>query len=185
MKSKKIVMYFIIVFIVLFLLFVGYFIYNKINKKNKIISEYIPEEEISQTNLRKTIVNLYFLNSDNYELQIETREIDAKKLINNPYEILIYYLMEGPKNKKLLKIIPENTRINNIQKNGDILYLDFSEGFIEEQFLGKEQEELIVKSIVNTLTELTEVNKIKILINGEENKGFPDGELNFNKIFTR
>ena len=36
----------------------------------------------------------------------------------------------------------------------------------------------MVKSIVNTLTELTEVNKIKILIEGNENE-------NFNEVYTR
>ena len=32
----------------------------------------------------------------------------------------------------------------------------------------------MVKSIVNTLTELTEVNKVKILINGQINEEFKD-----------
>ena len=119
------------------------------------------------------------------ELKPETRKIDSKLLINYPYEILINLLIEGPKNEKLLKLIPENTKLLGTQIKNNILYINLSKEFIDEQNLGKQQEELIVKSIVNTVTELTEINKIAILIEGEEAKAFPDNELNFNKIFIR
>ena len=42
-----------------------------------------------------------------------------------------------------------------------------------------------IYSIVNTLCELTEVNKIKILIDGEENKEFKDGKVKFDLLFTK
>lgn len=186
MKNKKIIMYVGIILIVLIILGVGYIIYNNIkNKKEEITYEYIPEEEITGEQLRQTLVTLYFLDSDTYEIIPEARKIDAKELLNNPYELLINLLIEGPKNEKLLKLIPENTKLNSAKIVDNILYIDFSEEFIKEQNLGKEQEELILKSIVNTVTELTEVNKVAFLINGEENKGFPDGGIIFNKIFVR
>lgn len=186
MKNKKIIMYVGIVLIVLILLGVGYVIYNNVkNNKEEVIYEYTPEEEITGEQLRQTVITLYFLNSENYELTPEARQIDAKDLLDNPYELLINLLIEGPKNEKLLKLIPENTKLNSAQIKDNILYIDFSEEFIKEQNLGKEQEELILKSIVNTVTELTEINKIAILIDGEEDKGFPDGELIFNTVFTR
>ncbi len=187
MKNKKIIMYVGIILIVLILLGVGYVIFNNIksNKEEFAYEEYVPQEEITGEQLRQTVITLYFLNPETQELTPEARQIDAKELIENPYELLINLLMEGPKNEKLLKLIPENTKLNNAQIKDNILYIDFSEDFIKEQNLGKEQEELILKSIVNTLTELTEINKVAILINGEEDKGYPDGELIFNKIFTR
>lgn len=186
MKNKKIIMYVGIILIVLILLGVGYVIYNNIRKnKEEIMYEYTPEEEITGEQLRQTIITLYFLDPDTYELTPEARQIDAKDLIGNPYELLINLLIEGPKNEKLLKLIPENTKLNSAQVKDNILYIDFSEEFIKEQSLGKEQEELILKSIVNTVTELTEINKVAVLIDGEENKGFPDEELIFDKVFIR
>ena len=186
MKNKKISMYVGIIIIVLILLGVGYLIYNNIkNNEEDIMYEYIPEEEITSEQLRQTVITLYFLNPDTYELTPEARQIDAKELLNNPYEILINLLIQGPKNEKLLKLIPNNTKLNSAKIKDSILYIDFSEEFIKEQNLGKEQEELILKSIVNTVTELTEINKVAILINGEEAKGFPDGELTFDKVFVR
>lgn len=186
MKNKKIIMYVGIIIIVLILLGIGYLIINNIKNKNKdIISEYTPQEEITEAQLRQTVITLYFLDSNNYELAPEARQIDAKELIDNPYAVLINLLIEGPKNEKLLKLIPENTILNNVKIENDILYIDFSEEFIKEQNLGREQEELILKSIVNTVTELTEINKVSFLINGEEAKGFPDGEVMFDKVFVR
>ncbi len=186
MKNKKIIMYVGIIIIVFILLGVGYIIYNNIkNNKKEAIYEYTPEEEITDEQLRQTVITLYFLNPNTYELTPEARQIDAKDLIDNPYELLINLLIEGPKNEKLLKLIPENTKLNSAQIKDNILYVDFSEEFIKEQNLGKEQEELIIKSIVNTATELTEINKVAFLINGEENKGFPDKELIFDKVFIR
>jgi len=169
MKNKKIIMYIGIVLIILILIFVGYLILNNIKNNNKeIISEYIPEEEITGEQLRKTVITLYFLDPNTYSIYPEARQIDAKELLDNPYEFLINLLMEGPKNKNLLKLIPENTKLNSAQIKNNILYIDFSEDFIKEQNLGKEQEELILKSIVNTVTELTEINKVAILIDGKE-----------------
>ncbi len=187
MKNKKIIMYSGIILIVLILLGVGYVIYNNIsfNNDDVIYDGYTPEEEITQEQLRQTVITLYFLDGDTYSLSPEARQIDAKELLDNPYESLINLLIKGPKNEKLIKLIPENTKLNSAQIKDNVLYIDFSEDFIKEQKLGKEQEELILKSIVNTVTELTEINKVAILIDGKENKEFPDGELKFDKIFTR
>lgn len=186
MKNKKIIMYVGIILIVIILIGVGYLIINNIKNKNKnIISEYTPQEEITEEQLRQTVITLYFLNSEDYKLAPEARQIDAKKLLDNPYEVLINLLLEGPKNDKLLKLIPENTKLNSAQVKDDILYIDFSEDFIKEQSLGKEQEEIILKSIVNTVTELTEIDKVAFLINGEKDKGFPDRGVMFDKIFVR
>lgn len=186
MKNKKIIMYVGIILIVLILLGVGVFIINNVkNNKEEIIYEYIPEEEITGEQLRQTVITLYFLNPETYEISPEARQIDAKELLDNPYELLINLLIEGPKNENLLKLIPENTKLNNAQIKNNILYIDFSEDFIKEQNLGKEQEELILKSIVNTVTELTEINKVVFLIDGKEDLGYPDGEIMFNNIFIR
>jgi len=148
-------------------------------------NEYIPQEEITDEQLRKTIVTLYFMDIETASLQPEARQIDSKDLLENPYKKLIELLIEGPNNEKLIKIVPEGTTINNIEEKNGVVTIDFSEHFIKDQLLGKEQEELIINSIINTLTELTEVSGIKILINGEENKSFPDNAVVFDKIFTR
>ena len=115
----------------------------------------------------------------------EARKIDAKELIKEPYKVLIELLINGPKSEKLVKLIPDGTKLNKIEIKNDCIYIDFSNEFINGQKLGKEQEELIIKSIVNTVTELKEINSVKILIDGKENQQFPDGEINFKEAFKR
>lgn len=186
MKNKKLFMYLGIILIVIIIVGVGYIIYNNIKNKNEeSIKEFVPEQEITEEQLRRTIITLYFLEKESYELIPEPRQIDAKELLKDPYKTLINLLIEGPKNEKLIKLIPDKTVLNSAEIKENILYLDFSKEFIEEQNLGKEQEELIIKSIVNTLTELTEVNQVAFLIDGKSDLGFPDGGVNFNKIFVR
>lgn len=186
MKNKKLIMYVSIILIVAILIGVGYFIYNNIkNKNNEVISEYTPQEEITEEQLRQTIITLYFLDIENYKLVPEPRKIDSKELIKDPYKVLINLLIEGPKNEKLVKLIPEGTNLISAEIKDNILFLNFSKEFINEQNLGKEQEELILKSIVNTVTELTEINKVAFLIEGEQDKGFPDNGVIFDKLFIR
>ena len=181
MKIKKIIMYIGIIAALIFVTLLG-FIVNKNKEINNEI-EITPEEEISDNQLRQTIATLYFLGKNSNQLEPEARKIDARQLLENPYQVLVNLLIEGPKNEELLKLIPEGTKLNNIEIENNIVKIDFSEEFIKEQNLGEEQEKIIINSILKTLIELNEVEGIKILINGKENMCFPDEALYFNDIF--
>ncbi|MDR0978337.1 MAG: GerMN domain-containing protein [Lachnospiraceae bacterium] len=154
------------------------------NKENK-ITEYTPQAEISEENLRETLVTLYFENSETGMLMPEARLIDSKELLNNPYKVLVEMLISGPKNEKFKTVIPQGTKLNNAEIKKDIVYLDFSEEFTKGVNLGAEKESNIIYSIVNTLTELTEVTGVKISVNGNESAAFEDGGINFKEIFVR
>ena len=158
-----------------------------INKKNKKIeiSEYEPEEEISQAQERETLISLYFKSKNTGEIEPEARLMDVKELVKEPYKTLMNLLMEGPKNNNFETLIPEGTKINKMNLNNDTLIIDFSKEFIEKHKGAKEAEKETVDSIVKTMTELTEVNSIKILIDGEENKAFLDNQITFENEFAR
>ncbi len=174
MKNKKIIVIFTVLFIVILVGGIIGIRYVK-NKTNETISEeYIPEEEITEEQSRQTIVSLYFQNKDSKELVPEARLIDIKELINNPYEKIMNLLMEGPKNDKEEKIIPDNTKILKIYMEDDCLILDLSSEFLNYDKNDEKIKKNIINSIVNSMTELTEVNKVKILINGNVNEEFKD-----------
>ena len=86
--------------------------------------------------------------------------------------------------EKLEEVIPDGTKINSIELKGDTLYIDFSKEFIDNHTGGEEQESATIYSIVNTMTNLTEVNSVKILIDGEENKAFNDNLIKFDDPFV-
>ena len=181
MKHGKI----ILIFILLLLIISGIVLWwlNKDNTEEVI--ELMPEEEISEEQLRQTMVSLYFKNKESDELMPEGRLIDVKQLLQNPYEVLVNLLIDGPKNSKLESVIPEGTKINKAEIKGDIVELDLSKEFIENHKEGEEQERITIDSIVKTLTELTEVNAIKIIIEGEENLCFKDQKIKFDKPFVK
>ncbi len=174
----------ILVFIILIIgIITGVYFIVKNKNTEKEMTEYTPQEEISEEQMRQTMVSLYFKNDNG--LIPEARLIDVKELINNPYEKILNMLIQGPKNENLKKTIPEGTKINRIEKEGENLIIDFSSEFIEKHIGGELEEKLTIQSIVKTVTELTEINGIKIKINGEDNKEFKDGKIKFDKIFNR
>lgn len=154
------------------------------NNKSKNTEENViqPQEETTDEQMRTALVTLYYINKETKELTPEGKMIDVKKLLTDPYETLINLLIEQPKNEKLQSAIPNRTKVLEAELKGDVVYLDLSNEFIENNNV---EEKTIINAIVNTLTELNEVNGVKILINGQENKKFKGGKVNFKDTFTR
>lgn len=182
MKNKKRMIIIVIVVCVLILSVIGLF---WVKNRQKEVVEISPEEEISDEQFRQTMVSLYYENKETKKLMPEARLVDVKLLIDEPYKILVNLLMEEPKNSSLKSVIPNNVTVNKIELNSDILYIDFSKEFIENHECGFENERNTIYSIVNTVTELTEVNGVKILIDNEENRAFKDEQIKFDKVFTK
>lgn len=178
MKNKKIGLVFFVILIIL--LIGGYFgiRYVKNKEAETTVEEYTPQEEITEEQVRQTIVSLYFPNKETNEINPEARLIDIKEIINNPSEKLINLLIEGPKNDKNKKVIPEGTKINKNYLEEDCVILDFSPEFLNYAKEDEKEKQNMINCIVNTLTELTEINKVKILIDGNENQ-------EFNEVYSR
>lgn len=182
MKNKKIGMYVVIVIIILIVLGLGYLVYINLTGEKEIneIMEYTPEEEITDEQIRMTNIELFFLDKENNIVEKEIRSIDAKKLLEEPAKLIIEELLKGPDNKNLFRLIPENTKINSAKIEKGILYLDFSEEFINQN-IGEEKEHLLLESIKKSMEQLLEINSIKILINNQEDMKFNDSDINFSE----
>lgn len=185
---KKRVFKILVVFLVIVIIggIVTYFAIKHLEKKQyDEIQNYTPQEEISDEQMRKTIISLYFKEAEKTELVTEARLIDAKLLINEPYKVLLTMLIQGPQNENNKQLIPKNTIINKVELNGDILEVDLSDAFIKEFEGTEEEKKMAIYSMLNTLTQLNEVNKMRILINGEKDKGFENSEVSFKQVFER
>lgn len=182
MKHKKI--YFIVIG-VLVLIF-GIILWSYFNREEEVVKnskEIVPEQEISDEQLRNTIISLYFINKDTGELQVESKLIDAKKLLENPYQKLTELWLNGPNNNSLTNNCSSNVKINNAKLEDNCAVIDLSNEFIEEYQGTQEQISKTIYGIVNTMTELTEVDCVKILINGEDNKYL--GSFNLSEKYYR
>ena len=163
----------IIVFVLLLLFLLGgYFLasyfFDKSDEENQSYEDYTPQEEISEEQYRETIVNLYFLNKDSKEIMAEAIAIDVRELSTNPYKKLIELLLKGPKNENLERVIPEGTTVYDAGIEAGCVVINLSKevlNFGEDETIKNN----IINSIYQTLTELTEVNSIRFLVEGEEN----------------
>lgn len=127
-----------------------------------------PEQEISEQQMRQTGITLYFEDKQSAELVKEERKVDAKDLIDNPYMYIVNLLVKGPNDSNMQNAIPEGTKVNKVELKGDCAYVDLSKEFLNSSGMNS------IYSIVNSLTELKEVNSVKILIDGESKENMKE-----------
>lgn len=171
MKRKKIVAIISLIFIIV----LAFLVYKNVSiekSQNDEYQDYTPQEEISEEQNRQTKVTLYFANAETGELETEIKIIDANTLINNPEKELMNLLIKGPQSSNLKKLIPEGTVLHDVKIDKSCAIVNVSNEFLN--FENEENKLKIINSIVNTLTNLKEINSIKFLINGETNEKFAD-----------
>lgn len=169
-NNKKKIVTIVTIIVIAFAVF---FIYNNISiekQENKVdeYQDYTPEEEISEEQLRQTKVILYFVNNETGELESEIKIVDANTLIKEPYKELMTLLLKGPQSSNLKSIIPEGTVLNDIAMENSCATINLSSEFLNYE--NEENKLKIINSIVNTLTNLKEIESVKFLINGEQNE---------------
>lgn len=165
LNRKKIILIILgIVILIGLILIIKQFIV--VDPESQISEEYIPEQEITDQDFRKTIITLYFKERENGNIVQEGRLIDAKLLLENPYETLIQMLILGPEASSYEKLIPEGTMLNKTELKGETLEIDFTKDFLN--FNSDEEKQKTIESIEKTVTSLSEVNEINIFIDGEK-----------------
>lgn len=151
-----------IVIVLIAISLIGVLIYKNVS----IETEYIPEPEMEDTGYRNTTVSLFFQDKETKLLQVETRLIDSKELLKNPYIKLITFLLEGPDNENFESAIPSGTRLISVIQDKDCLIVDLSSEFMNTNT--PEERSNAIYSIVNTVTELKEITSVKFLVEGKE-----------------
>ena len=183
MDNKRFKMFLGIFLIVAFLAVTAFYIFSQISI-NSNIQEYVPQQEISDEQFRQTFVKLYFKEINSNKFVCENRSIDSKELLNNPYLNLVGLLINGPSVEGLESLIPSDTKVISATLNGDTVTIDLSTDFINSTD-NVECASNMVYSIVNTLTELTEVNSVKFLIDGNGSSKFTNCNFSLNEPFVR
>lgn len=146
------------------------------------------EEEASKLKDKRPI-RLYFANEDNTKLRAEIRYIDASDTGGNTESlatIVVKELIKGPgKGTGLKSTIPEGTKLlSNVIIKGNTATVNFSKEFVEKHSGEKDAEKLTIYSIVNSLTELREIQKVEFKIEGKSKTQFKGG-FKFDAPFPR
>lgn len=119
--------------------------------------------------------------------------LDGKKLTTKTYngvyeentsmeEIIINKLISGPTDTDCVRTLPINTKLISVMTKDGICYVNFDSSFLNEAT--DVSPKIEIYSIVNSLVELSYINKVQISVNGSSNKKLRD-EISLEYAFTR
>ncbi len=120
-------------------------------------------------------LKLYFPTIDNDNVFAEEREVLIKN--NEVMKAAMEALIGGPESGSLRNPMPEGTKLLGIDREDNVAVVEFSKEYSNTEDIA----ELVQwVSVVNTLTEIDGVEKVRILVEGEDlvgPSGQPYGEL--------
>ena len=140
-------------------------------------------DDPENNNITTRKVLLYF--SDVEGMGLVPKEVEVQVDPNEPLEkTVLNLLINIPLNKTEVRTIPSETKVISTSISEGVCYVDFSKEFQTKHQGGSTGEFFTIYSIVNTLTELPDINKVQFLIEGEKEELYK-GHLQFNILFER
>lgn len=130
-----------------------------------------PGKQINSSN--STTLTLYFANREGTGLVKEECDVHYSSNISLD-KLVMTKLIEGPENNELQATLPSGTKIVMISVADGICYVNLDETFKNDQN-NEILEQVVLYSIVDSLTELPEVDKVQITVNGDSS-----GSLRYN-----
>lgn len=127
-------------------------------------------------------LNFYFSSlEEDKKLVSEKRTItagDAETAVRNAVE----ELLKGPEKSYHFPVIPAGTELLDVEVNKNIAEIDLSQDFLEESLDSRILDEYVIYSIVNTLTEIPEIDGVIFYIEGIRIKVYGDIDLSIPAI---
>lgn len=115
---------------------------------------------------KKMNIKVYYPDKQGMKLIAVKRTIKADG--SDKYTEAIKSLLQGPRDKGQIAVIPKQARLKSVTVKGDVAYVDFSQDLVKKFTGGSTGEEMLVGSVVDTLTEFPEIKKVQILVEGKE-----------------
>lgn len=128
-----------------------------------------PGEQINA--IQSTVLHLYFANETGDALVEEDREVQYSSNVSME-KLVVEHLIKGPETPGLKGTIPSGTNLINVSTTNGVCYVNFDEGFYNQNY--EIQEAIVIYSIVNSLSELSNINKVQISVNGNSNGVYRD-----------
>lgn len=139
-------------------------------------------DSISDVNaFERTELTLYFTDSSGTTLYAEKREVVHN--INTSVErVVLDQLIRGPEQEGLSPTLDKSTKLLSVSVNENVCYLNFDGSFLSNPLEVKDY--IPIYSIVNSLSELSTVNRVQISINGSQAESFRES-IPLNTMFER
>lgn len=107
---------------------------------------------------------VYFGTKDAQYLVPEERTV-AKN--DHPAQTALELLLAGPTRPDLVPVLPAGVKLRSVVVRDHVAYVDFNSALVKNNHTGSAGEMLQVASIVNTLTNFPEIEKVQILVEGQ------------------
>lgn len=121
-----------------------------------------PGQQISST--VETTLTLYFASADGTTLVKEKRDVHYSANISME-KLILEQLIDGARSNNTLSTLPGNTKLISVSTAEGVCYVNLNESFINQD--PNVNEEIVLYSIVNSLTEIPGVTRVQLSINGE------------------
>jgi len=110
-------------------------------------------------------INVYYADSQVSHLVGESRRLFPG---GSKYVEALNELMKLPVDSSLIRLIPDTTLINSVVLEDGIAKVDFSANFVEDRLTSDTEDILLIYSVVNTLTEFSDVDAVSFYIDGKK-----------------
>ena len=129
----------------------------------------------------KVRLTLYYTEESGTKLAETTKSIVYNTNISLE-KLVMEQLIAGPGSSEFYPTVNPETRINNVTVKDGICYVNLNESFLTQ--MTNVTSEVTIYSIVNSLVELPNVNKVQISINGNTEGTYRES-IPFSTIFER
>lgn len=109
-------------------------------------------------------VNVYYPRNDGTGLVAVSRTVHTDK--DDKYTAAMKSLLTGTKEKGQTNVFPKKAKLLGVTVKDGVATVDFSKELQSNFSGGSTGEEMLIGSIVNTLTDFPEIQKVRILIDG-------------------
>lgn len=173
--NKKLIAVVCIIWGIVIVSSVMFFQMRSSSKKINII-EITNKEKVVTEEGKVEKINFYVVSDNVDKLLRKEKEIPLYIKPKDKIRKIVQVSMENLWESKILKT--SQIEIGNIFIKGDMLYIDVDANMLELKVENRKNL-LAIYSIVNSVTEIGNIRRIKFLIDGKEEKG------SFSKIYTR
>ena len=143
--------------------------------------DFIDNGESDINSYRQVKVDVFFSNSRETGLvPVTCNEICGSN--TSVEKVILDRLIKGPTDSSYVKTIPSGVRLVSVLTKDGICYVNFNAAFLTEKSDVTSEFELY--SIVNSLCELSYINKVQISVNGSTNNKLRD-EISLDYPFAR
>ena len=144
--------------------------------------QFISNEGNEINTYEKVRLKLYFTNEDgNTLIAVNTAELRYNS--NRSLEkLVVEELIKGPNAGTAYAALNPDTKVISVMVKDGICYVNLDENFLIQS--GNATAEATWYSIVNSLTELSNVNKVQIFINGDSSGTFRE-KFSFSTVYER